>query len=94
MTAKKGVTSTPSERRFDAIREISLRFLDATQEYEVRAGTTRVEVAAAIEDLRPLGRSDRWDAALDKWRAWVLDEEVSLRWSIVEGSTWAGHAAR
>lgn len=82
-----------TERRYAAIRATTEAFLDAGRDYAVREGVTREAVAARIDKLRPLGRTDRWSGALDTWRAWALDDETDLRWAIVQGSISAGHAA-
>lgn len=85
--------SKASETRFGAIRAVTETFVNAENDFEVRADTNRDSVAERIESLRPLGRTDRWHGALDTWRAWVLDPETDLRWAIVQGSIGAGHAA-
>ena len=81
------------ERRHAAIKGVSDAFLDPDNGYNVKAATTRASVAARIDELRPLGRTDRWCGALDTWRTWVLDTETDLRWAIVQGSIGANHAA-
>jgi hypothetical protein len=86
--------SDATERRYAAIREATEAFLDAGNDYAIRESVTRESVAAHIDTLRPLGRTARWAGALDKWRAWVLDENTDLRWAIVQGSIGAGHGAR
>ncbi len=59
----------------------------------------RADLAASIRRLAPLGRTDRWAAAVEGWAVLIetlnyQGHAVDLRWSILQGSLftlWESH---
>ena len=63
--------------------------------YEGRYATGN-EVAENIEKLAQLGRTARWQAAIDRWARMVREHGGnldSLRWAFLQGMIYAGHAS-
>lgn len=54
--------------------------------------TDREQIAAAIRELAPLGRTDRWHAAVESWALLVLDTDNDMPWAFFQGSIWTGYA--
>lgn len=81
------------DRRHAAIRDLVERFLPAPYA-SVVADTTAERIVTAIEEeLRPLGKTDRWNAALDRWQKMAREYDAALDWVIVQGSIYAGYGA-
>jgi len=83
-----------SDKRLAAIKALVEQFVEIKDgKAQVVMGTTRYEVMVAMRDLYPMGRTDRWTAAVDAWRDMVGDFESELLWGILQGSIGAGYAA-
>jgi hypothetical protein len=57
---------------------------------------TGAEVAENIEKLAQLGRTARWQSAIDRWARMVRESSGnvdSLRWAFLQGMVYAGHAS-
>lgn len=97
------MTTKAAEKRYTAIRHLTERFIDADNGYQVRPGTTIDEVVSAIEDLFPLGRTERWSANVERWQGMVkMGEEFiddaeqfkrHMHWALIQGSVYVGYAA-
>lgn len=75
---------TAATRRVDALQALYAAHQDP-QDREV--------LAAAIEELLPLGRSERWQDALTGWAALVRDTNNNITWAYAQGSVYAANAA-
>lgn len=64
---------------------------DASGEYEF-ATADREFIAASIEKLARLGRTQRWQRAIAAWAAAVRDENNRLHWAYLQYSVYACHA--
>jgi hypothetical protein len=87
------MASKAVERRFDAIRGIGERFRPESNGYHLTSEATPEAIIEAIRELAPLGRTDRWQAAVKQWESLVTDYPESLDWAILQGSVYAGYAA-
>lgn len=78
-------------KRFEGIKAVSTETVTTTTEGNTFHGT-RTEIAARIRNLAKLGRTDRWQAAIEGW-AVAVETEDSLEWAFLQYSIWASHAA-
>lgn len=54
----------------------------------------REALAADLRDLAPLGRTDRWQAAVESWAAAVEESTPeTFRWAFDQHGVWACYAA-
>jgi hypothetical protein len=59
-------------------------------------GTDAEQIAANIDKLAQLGRTERWQAAIRTWSHMVRnhgDDPRSLRWAFLQYLVFAGHAS-
>ena len=76
-------------------------YIPASHDYELtfRHGNSliinKVEMAASIRKLAQLGRTARWQTAIESWALMVLAQQDlhGIRWAIIQGCIGAGHAA-
>lgn len=57
-----------------------------------RRYTTRDEIAGNIRKLAQLGRTDRWQVAIENW-ARAVESEANLDWAFLQYGIWAGYAS-
>lgn len=91
------------ERRFAGIRAVTELALDSDNDYIVNPLITVDEIVACIEELRGLGKTDRWQNAITRWRGMVREcndyhphsepWKRHLHWAILQGNVYMGHAA-
>lgn len=90
------------QKRYDAISAVTARFINEQHGYQVTPGTTVTAVMEAIEELRCLGRTERWKANVTRWKNMVKEadecetasaRERHLHWAILQGNVYIGHAA-
>lgn len=79
------------QRRLDALRALCSRHVNAANDYTPTA--TREQIAADIETLAPLGRTDRWKGEVAGWATLVLDTDYDLTWAFNQGGIYVGYAA-
>lgn len=84
--------TTPTERRYAAIRAAYTYLVD-TETGRVKPGMTRHEASDYLTRLLPLGRTQRWNVAVNQWRALIEDRENDLSWAITQGAIWIGYQA-
>jgi hypothetical protein len=77
---------TAKDRRCAALRE---RY--RTAEALTEAGCE--QIAADIEKLLDLGKTDAWKGAIKDWAAALRDEDNRLNWAYCQYGVCAGHAA-
>lgn len=77
--------------RSAAIGALVDTFLD--DKHKLRQNVDRQDVAAAIADLEPLGRSSRWSNTLRQWQGMVTDYTNPMDWALLQGQVFALHAA-
>lgn len=58
-------------RRMEAVNKLLEDVMEIPW-VKLREGITRKDIAAKIEDLRKLGRTERWGTAIDAWKSVVL----------------------
>ena len=80
---------TAKDRRYAALRELGERY--RTAEALTEAG--REQIAADIEKLLDLGKTDAWKGAIKDWAAAVRDEDNRLNSAYCQYGVCAGHAA-
>jgi hypothetical protein len=80
---------TAAEKRHAAIRTLVHTFI--TPEGLLNTAANVQAVNDAIEALRPLGRTDRWQKCITAWQ--TMHEIGDLHWVILQGSVYATHAA-
>jgi hypothetical protein len=73
-------------------RSAAIRALHAKCSPEGKLVVTRTEAAAAIRELLPLSRSQRWTDALESWAFLIEDEGNDASWAYTQGSIWCGYA--
>ena len=68
-------------KRFDAMVSLSNEVfsIDGTMIL-----TDRGIIAEKINNLKPLGRTERWRNAVDAWSAMVLEEDNDLGWAYAQ----------
>lgn len=82
------VKLSPTDRRLAAVRAVTdLRCKDG------QAIGTREEIAADIEKLATLGRTQRWTETVAGWADMVRDTANEPHWALVQGSVFTGYAA-
>lgn len=99
------MASKASDRRYAGIGRV-IRFALIPTEQAIRDGigdhndhglrTTDAEaIACQIETLEGLGRTMRWQAQVHAWASMVRDEDTpqGIRWAVLQGAVYAGHAA-
>lgn len=96
-------TLTALGKRNNGIATVVELALDPENGFQVRPEISVGKLVKAIRDLRSLGRTRRWDLVLTRWENMVLecDEHDAhsnewnriLHWAIIQGSTYAFHAA-
>lgn len=64
-----------------------------TPEGKLYKRTTPARVLAGIEELRVMGRTVRWQEALDRWADMVQNGPGDLHWAILQGNIYASYAA-
>ena len=83
--------------RQEAIGMISFLYLPEQNDYDLRLPDNGAAgIAENIEKLAPLGRTARWQAAIDRWANMVREHsgnDRSLRWAFLQGMIFAGHAS-
>lgn len=82
---------TATERRTAAIADIIARFLN--EKHMLRQDIARTDITAAIQALKPLGRTARWTDALNGWAAMVDQHPLDMDWALLQGQIFALHAA-
>jgi hypothetical protein len=80
---------TAKDRRYAALRELGERYRTAEALTEVG----RQQIAADIEKLLDLGKTDAWKGAIKDWAAAVRDKDNRLKWAYCQYGVCAGHAA-
>ncbi len=80
---------TAKDRRDAALRELGERYRAA----EALTEAGREQVAADIEKLLDLGKTDAWKGAIKDWAAAVRDEDNRLNSAYCQDGVCAGHAA-
>ena len=84
------MASKAEDRRFEALRKLVDDWKDTAY-----TGTCTVdELVAAIDALAPLGKTQRWGTAIERWKTLVREYPNDRYWALLEGSTGAGYAAR
>jgi hypothetical protein len=81
----------PQDRRFAAIADTVSKFLG--DDHAIRSDVTRQQVFDAIRPLGSLGRTGRWINTIGTWECMILDAGNDLNWALLQGSTFAVHAA-
>lgn len=77
---------TKSEaRRGDALQALYVKFPSGEM-------ISRTDLAAAIRALAPLGRTERWQYAIESWALIVLDITANLVWAYQQYSVFAAYA--
>jgi len=79
---------TPQERRWAGIKAVSDKWAGDRLNDSVRE-----EIAADIELLLELGRSERWQDVIAGWAEAVRDPENPVGWAFTQFSVYAAHAA-
>lgn len=79
------------EQRFTALQELSRACIRSDGALE--PGIDPDHVLTAIEALRPLGRTDRWQRALTRWQDLVKEYPDDLHYAIVQGGMYGLWAA-
>lgn len=86
-----------SGRRQIAIGMLSMLYIpiyaDGTAPYDIDIADKN-EVAGNIRKLAQLGRTERWQAAIERW-ARMTEQSTGpkdLRWAFLQGMIFAGHA--
>ena len=54
--------------------------------------TDRQAIADMLATLKPLGRTQRWQDAIDSWIIMVLDTDYDLHWAYGQYGIYAGYA--
>jgi hypothetical protein len=80
-------TTTPTARRHAAITEL------VDRHSAVLDPTSAEELAAAVEGLAALGRSEKWKHAIAAWAGLFTAHPDALGWALVQGAVWACNAA-
>lgn len=97
------MTTAAQQKRFDAIKAVTALVIDEDNGFQVRPEVTVGKVVKAIRNLKPLGRTNRWGLAIQRWENMILecDDYVAhseewkrhFHWAILQGNVYAGHAA-
>ena len=66
-------------------------YIPTANDFELR-DASRDEIAGNIDKLAQLGRTDRWQAAIKRWAAMVREPGNNIRWALIQGCVYAGHA--
>jgi hypothetical protein len=77
------------DRRYAALRELGEKY----QTTEAIDAAGREQIAADIEKLLDLGKTETWKHAIKSWAAAARDEENTLTWAYCQYGVYAGHAA-
>lgn len=90
-------------RRFNGIGDVVAMVLDAEDGYSVRPEVTVDIIVQAMEELRALGRTERWQNNITRWQNMVkecdqYDRDAEgwtshMHWAILQGNVYVGHAA-
>lgn len=97
------MTTKAAAKRYEAIRQLIERFIDDENGYQLRPDTTVQRVVDAIEELRGLGRTERWSHNLNRWQGMAemgndyVDDAATwkrhMHWALIQGSVYVGYAA-
>lgn len=98
------MTTAAAQKRFDGIRRVTELAIDPENGFQVRPEITVGKMIKAIEELRKLGRTERWSKALTQWQEMIkgCDEEYyvqsdpwkrHMHWAVLQGNVYAGYAA-
>lgn len=80
--------TAPQQRRLDRITEITGTIRPIADEIH------KAELKAAVETLRPLGRSARWADSIDTWLRMIDDKfDEAPAWALHQPAVWAANAA-
>jgi hypothetical protein len=79
-----------AEQRAAAVKALWERVTPAAQDYAVTM--SRAEVAAAIRELAPLSRAQRWADAVEAWAELVEQDDAGrIEWAFKQGGIWFGY---
>lgn len=82
-------------RRHQAITSFVDAVLPALNGYNPTCTAERA--AELVRPLAELGKTARWKRSIEIWAAMILEEPGEdanhLRWAVLQGSVYAGHAA-
>jgi hypothetical protein len=85
---------TPGDRRAEAAGQIVEDFARQDNGWIV-SEADRVEIVTRIVALRPMGRTARWQRAVDAWATTVTQVDAgSLNWAVKQYMIYAVHAAQ
>jgi hypothetical protein len=87
--AARGRPADEGHGQGPALRELGERYRAA----EALTEAGREQIAADIEKLLDLGKTDAWKGAIKDWAAAVRDEDNRLNWAYCQYGVCAGHAA-
>lgn len=80
-----------TETRSAAVGQMVRTFLN--EKHMLRQDVSRADIVAAIQDLRPLGRTARWAETLERWAGMVEEHPLNMDWALLQGQVFALHAA-
>jgi len=97
------MTTAAAQKRYDAIRALTEFALDCNNGHQVAEGMSVGKLLKRIKDMKKLGRTNRWHAALTRWEDMILecDDYVKdteewkrhLHWAVLQGNVYTGYAA-
>lgn len=97
------MTTKAAQKRYDGIRAVTEFALDCNNGHQVAEGVTVGKLIKRVRDLKALGRTPRWGAALSRWENMLTEcddypqgsEEWKrhLHWAVLQGNVYAGYAA-
>jgi hypothetical protein len=80
-----------ADTRAAAVGALVDQFLD--EKHKLRQDVDRSDIAKAIADLAPMGRTARWANTLEQWQGMVADYANPMDWALLQGQVFALHAA-
>lgn len=84
--------SKAADKRYAGIKGVGERALYTDADAGNLFLANRATIAGWIRELAPLGRTERWNNAVEGW-AHAVETEESLEWAFLQYSVWATHAA-
>jgi hypothetical protein len=79
-----------AEQRAAAVKALWNRVQPPERDYEITM--SRAEVAAAIRELAPLSKAQRWADAVEAWAELVEQDDAGrITWAFNQGGVWFGY---
>lgn len=86
------MASKAAEKRGEAIKALGDKWIGRIEVVRVRPADLK-ELTDEIRALAPLGRTEKFKAAVENWAQMVEDETNPPSWALLQGQIWTAMAA-